>query len=87
MLKQIIKRNGSIEEFTPHKLNKWAEWSSATLGDRVDWSSVVMDTVKAFGEEANSQDLQKQLVKNCLLKRDWPHNLMAGKLYAAIVRK
>lgn len=87
MLKRIIKRNGTIEEFTPHKVNMWSQWASNTLGDRVDWSRIVLDTIKQFGEEVHSQVLQKQLIKTCLERRSWPYNLMAGKLYIALYRK
>lgn len=87
MLKRIIKRNGTVEDFTPHKVNMWSQWASSTLGDRVDWSRIVLDTIKQLGEETHSQTLQKQLIKTCLEKRSWPYNLMAGKLYIALYRK
>lgn len=87
MLKRIIKRNGTTEDFTPHKVNMWSQWASESLGNRVDWSRIVLETIKQFGEEAHSQDLQRQLIKTCLSKRSWPYNLMAGKLYIAIYRK
>jgi ribonucleoside-diphosphate reductase alpha chain len=87
MLKRIIKRNGTVEDFTPHKVNMWSQWASGSLGNRVDWSRIVLETIKQFGEEAHSQDLQRQLIKTCLSKRSWPYNLMAGKLYIAIYRK
>lgn len=87
MLKRIIKRNGTAEDFTPHKVNMWSQWASGSLGNRVDWSRIVLETIRQFGEEAHSQDLQRQLIKTCLGKRSWPYNLMAGKLYIAIYRK
>lgn len=87
MLKTIIKRNGSREVFQPSKLNKWSQWASEGLRDRVDWSGIVLETVKAFGEETHSQKLQAQLILNCTMRREWPYNLMAGKLFAATYRK
>ena len=87
MLKKIIKRDGRIEDFHPNKINSWILWASKSLAERVDWSSIVFDAVKGFGEIAHSQDLQKQLIKLCALKKDWAHNLMAGRLYAATMRK
>ncbi len=86
MIKAIIKRNGEVEEFIPGKVNRWAEWSTNDLNGRAEWSSIVLETIKRLPEVVNSQDLQKGLIKTCLLKRDWPHNLMAGKLYVAILR-
>jgi ribonucleoside-diphosphate reductase alpha chain len=87
MLKRIIKRNGTFEAFTPHKVNMWSQWASDKLGNRVDWSRIVLETIKQLGEEAHSQDLQRQLIKTCISKKSWPYNLMAGKLYIAIYRK
>lgn len=87
MLKTIIKRGGHTEPYIPSKINNWGEWAAQKLGDRVDWSSVVMDAVKQFGETADSQALQRELINQCLYRKDWPHNLMAGRLYAATLRK
>jgi ribonucleoside-diphosphate reductase alpha chain len=87
VLKTIIKRDGSREEFMPHKLNNWAIWASDKLGDRVDWSGVVTEAVANLNEVTYSQDLQKYLIKLLIERKDWPHNLMAGHLYAAMSRK
>lgn len=87
MLKYIVKRDGRVEEFNPNKLNKWAEWASNDLQDRLDWSSIVLDAVRTFGEKTTSQDLQKQLIVECLQRKDWAHNVMAGRLYTVINRK
>ena len=84
---QIVKRDGSIEDFQPHKVNSWAQWATAGIKGRVDWSLIVMDTMKSLGEVASSQDLQRQLIKKCLEHRTWPYNIMAGKLYTALIRK
>lgn len=87
MLERIKKRDGSIEPFNPHKVNSWSQWATSGLGDRVDWSHIVLNTVKHLGPEVHSQELQKQLIKTCLEERSWPYNLMAGKLYNALYRK
>lgn len=87
MLKTIIKRDGSREDFTPAKLNMWGQWAARDLGNRVDWSEVVLEAVKACNEVTTSQELQNQLIQACILKRDWAHNCMAGKLYAVLYRK
>lgn len=87
MLKTIIKRNGSHEAFQPFKLNKWSQWASEGLRDRVDWSGIVLETVKAFGEVAHSQELQAQLILNCITRKEWSYGLMAGRLFAATYRK
>ena len=87
MLNTLIKRDGSLEPFTPHKVNNWAQWATTGIKNRVDWSRVVMESVKAMGEISSSQDLQKQLIKKLLEQRTWPYNLMAGRLYSVLIRK
>lgn len=87
MLKEIIKRDGTTEPFVPAKINRWSIWASEQLGDRVDWSGVVMETMAYFKDQATSQDLQRQLIKCCVQRKSWPYSLMAGRLYAALTRK
>jgi len=87
MLKTIIKRDGSREDFRPEKLNKWAEWASKTLGSYVDWSDVVLETVSKLPEECSSVLLQERLIKTCLENDTWSYNRMAGRLYAANLYK
>lgn len=87
MLESVIKRDGRIEAFIPHKLNHWSQWASETLGDRVNWTTTVLDAVKGLSGTVSTQDLQKHLIKACLHQRSWSYNLMAGRLYAALIRK
>ncbi len=82
MLTTIIKRDGTEEAYDEHKVNNWMQWAGKDLKDRLDWSSIVMSVVKTAPEKMSSQDLQLALIKKCVEKRDWPHNLMAGRLYA-----
>src|SRR5699024_10438897 len=84
---KIIKRDGRIEKFNADKLNKWAEWATEELHDRVDWSSVVLGTMARLSNEITSTDLQKELIKSCLDNNSWSYNLMAGRLYAALTFK
>lgn len=87
MLKKIIKRDGSVEDFTPIKAMRWASWASENLGERVNWSEIVRDAVATSAETVSSQELQMSLVKQCLFKQDWAHQLMAGKLYSSYLHK
>lgn len=87
MLKTIIKRDGREEAYSPNKLNHWGMWASKHLGDRVDWSGVVTDTIKEMPERVDSQTLQLEMINQCLQRKDWPHNLMAGRLYAPWLHK
>ncbi|MBV6271829.1 ribonucleoside-diphosphate reductase subunit alpha [Alcaligenaceae bacterium CGII-47] len=87
MIKIVIKRDGRREPFTPSKLNGWGEWGARTLGEQVDWPSVVLETVTNMPEECSSEFLQIQLIKHCLDADTWSYNRMAGRLYAALARK
>lgn len=85
MIKTIIKRNGSREAFSAEKLNGWSEWSAQKLGRAVNWSEVVLHTVSSLPETCTSKELQEQLIQYCLGKNTWEYNLMAGRLYAALL--
>ena len=88
MLKYVIKRDGTKEDFDPSKLNKWARWASSDLGDRIDWGHIALDTVKKIQVDTiSTAELQKKLIATCMTQRSWPYILMAGKLYATIYRK
>lgn len=87
MIRKIVKLNGSVEEFSPSKINAWGIWASETLGDKVDWTSIVMDAVTGKPETVTSQELQLWLIEECLNKKTWSYYLMAGRLYAVYLRK
>ena len=87
VIKRIIKLDGAIEDFVPHKLNQWGEWAIDTLGDRIDWSTVVINAVGSLPEEVTSQRLQEQLIEMCLQEGGWPYKLMAGRLFAVWLSK
>lgn len=88
MLKYIVKRDNRVELFDPKKLNKWAIWASKDIdSDKVDWSSVVMDTVRYCNESITSQELQTKLIETCKYQNTEAGLLMAGKLAAVLYRK
>jgi ribonucleoside-diphosphate reductase alpha chain len=87
MIKVIIKLDGTEEAFSPHKINGWGEWAAKELGDRVDWSAVVMDAVASLPSKCTSQELQQALIDQCLDRKTWSYYLMAGRLYAVLLRK
>lgn len=87
MLTHVVKRNGQIEPFMPNKLNFWGQWASQTLNGRVDWSSTVLDSVKGLSGTIDSQVLQDHLIQACLRRQSWSYQIMAGRLYAARLRK
>ena len=83
----ITKRDGRIEPLTPSKLNQWGQWATETLGDSVDWPSVVLDTVSVLSGTVSTRELQQQLIKTCLDMDTWSYNRMAGRLYVTLIRK
>lgn len=87
MIETIIKRSGEEEAFQPSKVNSWGEWASKTLGNYVDWPSVVLQTVSTLPKKCTSTMLQERLIKTCLDNDSWSYNRMAGRLYAAFIYK
>lgn len=84
MLTHIVKRDGTIENFNPNKLNKWAEWASNL---NVEWSSIALDAVKKCNDGCSTKDLQKAMIMACIDREDVSHLLMAGRLYAGDMYK
>ena len=62
MLKRIIKRDGTVEDFMPLKLIKWVQWSARFVKKIVDWEVIVSQVVRESPEEMSSQDLQLALI-------------------------
>lgn len=87
MIKNIVKRKGNVEPYIPSKLNAWGRWAASTIGNKVDWSSIVINAVSTMPETVTSAQLQEKLIQNCLDKETWSYYLMAGRLYAAHLQK
>lgn len=85
MITHIQKRNGTLEEFSPSKINGWGHWASKTLGSSVDWGSVVIEAVSKCPAVCSSSQLQKSLIDVCLSRKTWEYNRMAGRLYSALL--
>ena len=82
MLKTLIKRDGTVQEYDANKANGWGEFAAKTLGSYVDWSSIVLETVSRLGDQCTTLDFQKGLIYSCLNRKTWEYNRMAGRLYA-----
>jgi ribonucleoside-diphosphate reductase alpha chain len=87
MITHVIKKNGTTEEFSAHKINKWGTWAATTLGSHVDWASVVLEAVSQCPAVCTSLQLQETLIKVCLSKKTWEYNRMAGRLYASLLER
>ena len=87
MIKTIIKRDGREEPFNIDKVHEWIHWAAEDVKDRIYWSEVVLQSLSVLKDKCTTSDLQDTLIKTCLNRGDYPHNLMAGRLYAAKMRK
>lgn len=87
MIKEVIKRDGRIEAFNPGKLNRWGTWAAEGLDGLADWSKVVMRAAADLPERCTSERLQEKLIQVALDQRSWSYYVMAGRLYAAHIRK
>ena len=86
-LKNIIKRDGRVEPYSPGKVNGWGQWAAANIGRQVDWSAAVIDAVSTMPETVSSAELQEKLIRSCLDHDSWSWYLMAGRLYASHLHK
>lgn len=84
MIKNVIKRDGSIEPFQSEKLNLWAEWAA---GSGVDWSSVTIGAYKKCHDNCTTADIQQALISECIDRATSGHLKMAGRLYISDMYK
>lgn len=84
MITSIKKRDGTVVDFDPNKLTRWAEWASVV---GADWFGVVADAYKKCPEECSTVDLQNAMIQACLDREDTPHLMMAGRLLMGSVYK
>lgn len=88
MLKTIIKRDGSTEDFDPSKLNRWADWASKQDGIDIEWSEMVLDTIGSIKtEQIGSQELQRALIDRLISEDTFSSLKMAGMLFAPLLQK
>lgn len=87
MLQILIKRDGSEEPLIPAKLNGWGEWAAQHLTGRVDWSHAALAAVAKLPHKASTRELMNTLIDELLGIRTWPAYLMAGRLFATVMRK
>jgi len=84
LLKNVIKNNGVVEEFSAEKLNKWAQYATKTGGN---WSEIAMETYKRLPETAKSSDIHQMMINVCLDKEDINYSRIAARLEQASLRK
>lgn len=84
MLKNVIKNDGRIQEFSAEKLNKWAQYATKTGGN---WSEIAMATYKRLPETAKASDIHQTMINVCLDKEDIHYSRIAARLEQASIRK
>lgn len=85
MIKNVIKRDGSIQEFSVKKLNQWGDWASNNCG--VSWTDIVLDASVHFSEMMESSKIHDLLIEECLNRRDEGHTKMAARLMIGKIYK
>jgi ribonucleoside-diphosphate reductase alpha subunit len=84
LIEKIKKRDGTLVDFDPNKLTRWAKWA-AVVG--ADWFAIVGDAYKRCPDECTTQELQNAMIQACSDKEDTAHLLMAGRLLVGDIYK
>ena len=88
MIKNVIKRDGRVEEFSAEKINSWIQWSEKTVIPKdFNWSTIVLKTISTLPEQVITKELQEALIRECLNQETWEGSRMAGRLYASALPK
>lgn len=70
MIRNVIKRDGTQEQFDPEKLNKWAEYATA---HSVRWSEIAMATVAQLYDGCTTDDIHQAMINACTNKKTEKH--------------
>lgn len=84
MIKNVVKRDGSVEEFSAEKLNKWAEYATEMGGN---WSEIAQKTFKRLDDNCSTKDIHETMVDVCLEKQTLEYSRIASRLEFAEIRK
>ena len=88
MIKNVIKRDGRVEEFSAEKINSWIQWSEKSVIPKdFNWSTIVLKTISTLPEQVTTKELQEALIRECLNQGTWEGSRMAGRLYASALSK
>lgn len=87
-IEKVIKRDGTIEDFAPEKINGWAEYGCKTVD--VSWSAITMAAQKTLPKGVvDSDTLMDALIKaaESLIKDNPAYDVPAKELRLAQMRK
>jgi ribonucleoside-diphosphate reductase alpha chain len=83
MISTVTKRDGTVQDFDPDKLNKWAQYATK---HGVSWSELAKETYKRLTEGISTEDIQETMIKVCLSKEDINWSRVAARLEFATIR-
>lgn len=84
IIKTVVKRDGSEQEFSPEKLNRWAEYATKTGGN---WSEISLETYKRLPDKVKTSDIHQTMINVCLDKEQIEYSRVAARLEHARIRK
>lgn len=84
IIKTVIKRDGSEQEFSAEKLNRWAEYATKTGGN---WSEISLETYKRLPDKVKTSDIHQTMINVCLDKEKIEYSRVAARLEHARIRK
>jgi len=84
LLSSVVKNDGTVEDFSAEKLNKWAQYATKTGGN---WSEIAMETYKRLPQIAKASDIHQMMINVCLDKEDINYSRIAARLEQASLRK
>lgn len=83
-IKNVTKRDGSKEKFSPDKLNKWAEYAAEVGGN---WSEIALKTFKRLNDDCTTQDIHETMIDVCIEYQSIEYSRVAARLEYAEIRK
>ena len=79
MIKQVKKRDGSIEPFNGDKLHHWAEFAAK---EDVDWLQLLVKTMQKLGDDpvVSSEEIHNAMIDVCTDEGTTRHLSVAARL-------
>jgi ribonucleoside-diphosphate reductase alpha chain len=87
MIKEFIKRDGTVVPFDAGKALGWGKWGAKGFAKFIDWQKIVVATVAQMPERCHAKEFNNGLIRNALNEDTWAGQLMAGRIYATDIHK
>lgn len=86
-IKTAVKRDGTTQAYEPIKILRWVLWGSKGIEKAIDWQGLVQSVSSELYDGIDTQAIQLKVIEKCNSKRSSNYDLLAGRLYAAHIRK